>query len=544
MYLCSQKQWAMKIQLVFCAVCLWLLAACRHDHNPQMDALLNRAEALMTEHPDSAFSLLESMHESMPKDEAYQARYAVLFTRAANKTYQSLTEPPYDSLMHIALQTYSKASKERAIALLYRGRIRVEQQRWQEAMTDLQEAYRLIQSYPKEDEYHRHILSSLSGIYQVLGYDEEAMTATKELSTYCTTDIDRSVALSQIGDFYNNREMPDSALHYQRLAYNLAQQAGDENLSRMYAHRLGYIYLYLERYDLALAYLNEPQHPVYLDGRIGEAFYYNGQIDSAYQCLLRYVESDLQSKEIEPYRLLYEVEKQRGNLAEAYRHLEASTLLADSLASTIDNSGDIASVMAAHREEMATQMQQAKSKEERIWLIAGFLGLTLLAYAVYQHRLRQKDRKLKDTIDRLLEKDRIIFDSQQQLEEYGRSIAGLKEEKRTLQHWLITQTPIYKRVEKLAEQDFSNPAQCKVLSFNEQKSLKSALYTICTGYVDELKKNHPKLEEDDIFLLCLEKYTNFDANTIALCFGTTSKHTINQRRYRMKDRLTIEKRAL
>ena len=523
----------MKIQLVFYMACVWLLIACSQA-NPQMDALLNQAETLMTEHPDSAFALLEEMTE--PQDEAYLARYAVLLTRAANKTYQSLAEEPYERLMNIALQQYHRSSLDRGVALLYRGRVYMEQQRWQEAMTDLQDAYRLMQAYP-EAEYHRHILSSLSGVYQVLGYEDEALATTRQLESLCTTDIDRSVALSQIGDFYNNQEMPDSALHYQFQAYHLARQAGDENLSRMYAHRIGDIFLYTEQYDSALVYLNHPGHPTYLDGRIGEAFYYNRQTDSSYHYLMRYVESDVQPKEIEPYRLLYQIEKERGELTEAYRHLEASVVLADSLEASQDNSGEIASLMMAHREEMAKQMQQAKRNEERIWLIAGFVVVALLVYAVYQHRLRKKDQQLKETFDKLLEKDRIIFDTRQQIEEYARSIEGMHQERQLLQHWLLTQTPIYKKVEPLSKQDFTNPSGCKVLSFKEQKELKSTLFMLCSNYVEEMRKNHPKLEDDDIYLLCLEKYTNFDANMIALCFGTTSKHTINQRRYRMKDRL-------
>ena len=524
----------MKIQLIFYAVCLCMLMACRHQY-PEVDAILNQAEAWMTEHPDSSFALLEEMRK--PMDEAHQARFAVLLTRAANKTYQSLAEPPYEALMTQAVSHYTRASKERAIALLYLGRVQMEQQRWQEAMSDLQEAYRLMQAYRNEDEYQRHILSSLSGVYQVLGYDDDALYTTKELISFCSTDIDRSVALSQIGDFYNNREMPDSALYFQSQAYHLAKKAGDENLSSMYAHRVGDIYLYTEQYDSALVYLNHPGHPTYLDGRIGEAFYYNRQIDSAYHHLMCYVESDVQPKEIEPYRLLYQIEKERGNLTEAYRHLEASVVLSDSLEASQDNSGEIASLMMAHREEMAKQMQQAKRNEERIWLIAGFVVVALLAYAVYQHRLRKKDQQLKETFDKLLEKDRIIFDTRQQIEEYARSIEGMHQERQLLQHWLLTQTPIYKKVEPLCKQDFTNPSGCKVLSYKEQKELKSTLFMLCSNYVEEMRKNHPKLEDDDIYLLCLEKYTNFDANMIALCFGTTSKHTINQRRYRMKDRL-------
>jgi hypothetical protein len=165
-----------------------------------------------------------------------------------------------------------------------------------------------------------------------------------------------------------------------------------------------------------------------------------------------------------------------------------------------------------------------------------FVTVILLACLCYQYILRKKDRKMKEMMERLLEQDRIIVDSRQQIAEKQESIEGLHKEKQYLQNWLFTQTPIYHKIVELGKQDFSKPKECKVLSFKEQKDLKDSLFSLCSSFVSELRTDFPRLEEDDILLLCLEKYTNFDANTIALCFGTTSKHTVSQRRYRMKER--------
>ena len=513
----------------------WMLVACGRSH-PQVEALFSQAEAVMTEHPDSAYSLLYTLFEKEPLTKQENARYAVLLTRAANKSYQPIDEPPYDSLLNIALRQYKSATQDRAIALLYMGRVRMEQQRWQEAMPMLQEAHTLMLRHPEEKEYLRHILSSLSANYQVLGYEDEALQTTRELLALCETDIDRSVALSQIGDFFNNKDMLDSAMVYQKHALDLAIKAHEDNLARMYGNRFGYIYLSMECYEEALEWLNKPNHPVYLDGRVGEAFYHIGQRDSAYHYLLQYINSDTQPKDIEAYRLLYLVEKERGEFSQAYAFLETSVWLADSIAATLDRGANLDSLIMAHRTEMAAQAQKAKAAQERNWIIAFFVVVALLAFIAYQYRLRQKDHQLKESIDKLLEKDSIIIDNQQQIEEYSRSIAGLNQEKQLLQNWLFTQTPIYKKIELLSKQDFTDPLQCKVLSYKERRELKSSLFDLCSAFVEETRLAHPRLEDDDILLLCLEKYTNFDANTVALCFGTTSKHTINQRRYRMKER--------
>lgn len=515
---------------------LWMLGACSPSH-PQVEALLQRAEKVMSDQPDSAFALLNGLYHYQLMSHDETARYAILLTRAANKTYQDLTVTPYDSLMEVAVKHFSGKSKNRAVALLYMARVEMEQQRWINAMSHLQEAERLIQKYPQETEYHRHILSSLSGVYQVLGYEDEALQASEQLAQLCTTDTDRSVVLSQMGDYYNNKEMLDYALHYQQQALRLAKQAGDSHLADMYAHRIGYIFISMECYDSALVYLNTPEHPIYIEGRIGEAFYYTGQKDSAYQSLCRYVESNTHPKDIEPYRLLYDIEKERGNLPSAYQRLETALVLADSIAETLDRSAEMDSLIVAHQKEMVAQEQKAKAQVERQWLITAFVVLALLAVVFYQYRLRKKDRKMEELMGHLLEKDRVIVDSQQQIAQYNQSIEDMHVHQQLLQSWLLKQTPIYRKVDELSQQDFTNPKMCKVLSFKEQNELKATLFSLCANYVDEMRSNYPRLEDDDILLLCLEKYTDFDANTVALCFGTTSKHTISQRRYRMKDRL-------
>ena len=62
-------------------ISLWLtvllMAACEGSH-PQVEAVLRQADALMEAHPDSAFSLLDSLHYRLPMSRQETARYALL----------------------------------------------------------------------------------------------------------------------------------------------------------------------------------------------------------------------------------------------------------------------------------------------------------------------------------------------------------------------------------------------------------------------------------------------------------------------------------
>ena len=77
---------------------------------------------------------------------------------------------------------------------------------------------------------------------------------------------------------------------------------------------------------------------------------------------------------------------------------------------------------------------------------------------------------------------------------------------------------------------------CKVLNVADQESLKKLLFHIYAEDVREWRRRYPRLSEGDLLLLCLQKM-NFDRKTIAICFGYEDTHTINQRLFRMKERM-------
>lgn len=84
---------------------LFMLAACERSH-PQVEAILQKSDVLIEEHPDSTFSLLDSLHFSQQLSKKETARYALLIAKATDKT--------------------SKNTPDRAMALLYKGRLEEE----------------------------------------------------------------------------------------------------------------------------------------------------------------------------------------------------------------------------------------------------------------------------------------------------------------------------------------------------------------------------------------------------------------------------------
>ena len=62
--------------------------------------VLNRAEAVMNEHPDSALNLLRTLSFDDFRRESNRARYALLHSQALDKNYIDVTN---DSLISVAL---------------------------------------------------------------------------------------------------------------------------------------------------------------------------------------------------------------------------------------------------------------------------------------------------------------------------------------------------------------------------------------------------------------------------------------------------------
>ena len=128
----------------------------------------------MDEYPDSVLQLLNIQPKEIEDfSDKECARYALLLARATDKCKQSLL--PCDSLLNVALEYYDDDEKEKAIALLYKGRLAVEMEEEKEAISYLQKGLTIIQNFPKELKTKSLFLSSLGNLYFDAGYYDESI---------------------------------------------------------------------------------------------------------------------------------------------------------------------------------------------------------------------------------------------------------------------------------------------------------------------------------------------------------------------------------
>ncbi|HCO66735.1 MAG TPA: hypothetical protein DIT04_03130 [Dysgonomonas sp.] len=79
----------------------------------------------------------------------------------------------------------------------------------------------------------------------------------------------------------------------------------------------------------------------------------------------------------------------------------------------------------------------------------------------------------------------------------------------------------------------------KVLNTEDQKKLKNVLFDIYAEYINTLKSEYPRLTDSDLLLLCLQE-TSLDSLSIAICFGYTNTHPINQRKLRIREKMKFD----
>ena len=145
---------------------LGALLAC-NDPKPVTDAL-HRAEALMNEHPDSAWAVLNTLSPDEMGQNRTRALYALLYTQAQDKTYRDETN---DSLISIAVDYYRHTddARRKFLSYYYKGRVHFNAKDYLSATTCYMEAEQLADDV--SDDYLVGLLYSELGRIYRLYYD-------------------------------------------------------------------------------------------------------------------------------------------------------------------------------------------------------------------------------------------------------------------------------------------------------------------------------------------------------------------------------------
>ncbi len=536
------------------AVCLF--ACNHHSSNP----MLQQVDSLLEMKPDSALTILKniSVLEDLPEvDKAY---YALLLAEATDKNKLPLL--PCDSLLNFTLDYYGDDDREKAVALMYKGRLLAEMDDEKAAIEMNLKALEILQDYPVDTKYRRLIYSALGLWYGNCGLNDKALEVLHQSLHYSFDAKDTAIAYINIGYIYGMRNMQDSAITYQRKAVKYAMRSKDRSMILTSWHNLSICYRHFENVDSAVVYAYKVlQHLSYGNGK-ADAYYNMGDLYvdlEQYDSARHYLEKSLflsPSRSI-PYWSLAVMEAELGNFKSAYHYLDTFVMVQDSL----DNSElltEVQHLVYKHQTELRVKDEQIKSKRIIRWIVFVSIIICFVVALIYQRWINKKNNQqalYRQALQYADEKQNVM---QQRIEENESALAllqdrenqnldeiaqkeqlitQLKKEKLALRTWLFQQTSIYKKVMSLSDQQQVNKKIRKVMAAAELDKLKKTTFEIYADYISPLQAQYSQLTEDDLLVLCLQE-AGISPLAISLCFGHTDTVALNQRKSRLKKKMS------
>lgn len=538
---------------------LCLLSGCHSRQSP--DKVLLYADSLMELYPDSTLLYLQSLDISgfSESDKVY---YGLLLTQATDKNYLPLL--PCDSLVEAALNYYDEGDGLlRAKALLYKSRIQQSMKMPTEAMENCFEGLKELGDSPKELRLKRMLYEDLGGIYQSQSIEDKALDMFQS-SYRCDSLLNEEKLLKysivNIGWQHVILGNEEFAKEYLHKALQMALEQNDSLFIYNTYHRLSInsentdsAFVYVR---LACRYQTEKVDSIGLFLSLGDLFLELHELDSAELYLKRVLNSSDFDRQILGSYSLSELEKERGNYEQAFNYRSFYGEHIDSVVS-LHKMPEIERLAYKYELELGVIKERARTNDIIQYAVSLALILLLLFLLIIQriHRRRKIarlmyenhiaglneqialqqagiERSKKDLIQLRLTQQH----NEKEIAQKEQEIRKMIDEKEKLRNWFFMQTPIYKKIEALKNQKIVTSKEVQVLLQSDQVILKTTLFEIYGEYVKYLQSTFLQLTEEDYIYLCL-KLCDLDDQTIAYCYGNSSKQIVVQRRWRLKEKM-------
>lgn len=377
----------MKRHILFAAVVLSIAVSCT---DRGIIRALDDIESCLSEHPDSALSVLDSLSTAGIQGREANAKFALLYSMALDKSYIDATD---DSLINIAVDWYRKhgTADERLKSYYYQGRVYQNSGDNEAAM----ESFVRAEASESEDNMSNGLLyKAMSGIYiQIFDFVKAELYNNRAKECYL---------LAGDTDKYAGTILFSSDLHYANGDYNSTIACLDSVKTMLdsisTSHRNAY-YIQSMRIkrdrgdrsglsDELNQYLSSTgaENISWLD--VADYYTYLGQYDMSETALQQYRKFHPEYKDEPAYHIAtYILNDSLGDYREALDDYINYSLLSDSLSLVIaeQDTGFI-----QERYEKDLQMEKERNTRLLVTLISVFSIILLVTIAyILRFRLRQ-----------------------------------------------------------------------------------------------------------------------------------------------------------
>ena len=378
----------MKRHILFAAVVLSIAVSCT---GRGIIRALDDVESCLSEHPDSALSVLDSLSTAGIQGREANAKFALLYSMALDKSYIDATD---DSLINIAVDWYRKhgTADERLKSYYYQGRVYQNSGDNEAAMGSFVRAE--AASGNEKNETKGLLYTAMSGIYiQIFDFVKAELYNNRAKNCYL---------LAGDTDKYAGTILFSSDLHYANGDYNSTIACLDSvktmldsiSTSHRNAYYIQSMRIKRDREDRAglsdelNQYLSSTgaENISWLD--VADYYTYLGQYDKSESALQQYREFHPEYKDEPAYHIAaYILNDSLGDYREALDDYINYSLLSDSLSLVIaeQDTGFI-----QERYEKDLQMEKERNTRLLVTLISVFSIILLVTIAyILRFRLRQ-----------------------------------------------------------------------------------------------------------------------------------------------------------
>ena len=413
-------------QTIYCLLFLCLLTGCYPSMKPQLE----EAEALLTENPDSAYRLLQTIERPERHSKAEYATWCLLTTQAADKSFREHTS---DSLIQVAVRYFSKQHDpdRLATALYTQGRVEKELGENEEAAQSFVKALDVAKG---GEDYELQFLASsqLGSIYAYSKLIDKARIAYEQALHFAELAQDSSsisYAHAYLGRIYGLQNDWNEAVHAYQKAITIASQAQSIPALQLGLNELATVYCRTQSYqnafdciqrlqDLADKSIATNQAITYLN--IGDLY----RLMSYYDLAIPYLEKALNTKNLytkrSTYQCFYYLYTEQQNYKKAIEYNNLYWVCNDSIQEIEKQKEIIAVEKKYNNEKLLNEKQQLELKQNKILLIGCGIFLFiiivfLLTYADKKRIIARLFEELNNVQCQIVEKERTIANYQQEM---------------------------------------------------------------------------------------------------------------------------------
>lgn len=519
-------------QILFPFFLLVALLSCKNRETE----MLNIAEGLLDQKPDSALIVLQSIDQTSLNLPSKTARYALLMTKALDKNYIDVDS---DTLILKAVNFYSrhKNTKYKMLAYYYHGIILKNAGEYSRAIIALENAEK--EALFLQDNHHLGLIyRNKSNVFTKANNYQEAIICMKNAIEYFDQANDAVYQVyamySLAVDYLNNKDYQEA----DTLLNSIVQHNKDANLLHSCHLRQASIMAHLgQDPKKAVRLFREVPHKYYQI--LDYAFYAlslerMGERDSSdYWIKKGYAHCMNQADSATVDSIKSRIELSRGHYREAFDLINHATIVQDSLTRAILQQ----SVSLAQRDYFkndAILQKERMISMRRFWAlictITFFILILVLVGLIW--RSREKDRLLKDQMARLAISKQTLDKT---YKENALLLGSLFSSR--IAH-LDTLTEQYYSLEEGKEKDavFKEIKEC-ISSMKRNPefylSIEKDLDQFCDGIMTKLRKQVPRIKGNNQKIIMLF-FAGISDEVIHLLLNTTSTQSLRMTRSRFR----------